>query len=172
MHSGADTGAPWALPERYMEMMPVEQADALRAAILAYLKRHGRAAKSVIMEAIQPPRPDTFQKALDYLAITQTIYVDQTAGSRDPVYFSNGQLAHATGQVDVACGPHKFVIRSYDDRLAGKRITVTQYAQLPSNQLKPVSGISFDWQDLPRIIEALSQVADGLKLYGSKGGNA
>ena len=29
-----------------------------------------------------------------------------------------------------------------------------------------MSGIRFDWQDLPEIIEALSQVADGLNLYG------
>lgn len=153
---------PWVLPERYNGMLPPEQTDALRGAILAYLRSHGRAARSVLFDQIQPPRRETFQKAIDFLATTQQIYVDFATGSRDPVYYTNGRLAHPVGEREIMCGPNTYVIAAYEDKLAGRTITLTQFAQLPNGDRRPMSGIRFDWQDLPTIIDALSDAKEGL----------
>lgn len=163
--SSAPAGGTWALPQRYKDMPPSEQAEALKNSVMEYLRINGFGARSVMLAAIDPPRTDTFQKTLDYLTTTQHIYVDRTTGSRDPVYFHNGRLAHPTGQKDLQLGRHQYVIRSYDDRLAGRTVTITQYAIQPSGETRPMSGIRLDWTDLPSFIETLSEVADGLHVY-------
>ena len=145
----------WVLPEDYTQLPPLEQVQELRSAILAYLQAHGSAAKSLIAKEIGVRRPDTFTKALDYLATTQQIYVDWAAGSRDPIYYSNGRLAHPSSQTSLNCGRYEYVVRAYDDRLAGKAVTVTQYALLPSGDRRALGGIRLDWQDLEGLIKRL-----------------
>lgn len=163
-HDRGAVSQSWVLPVKYGELSPGEQTETLRGAILAYLKVQGRAAKSVLKANIQPPRMDTFQKALDFLTTTQQIYLDQAGGSRDPVYYSNGRLAHPLGQDELVLGPNVYQIAAFDDRLAGKTVTLTQYALLPSGDRKPISGIRLDWQDLPAIIDLLSNAADSLHI--------
>lgn len=154
--SETTTRPPWVLPERYSQMNPQEQSAALRSAIVAYLETRGPAAKSVITREIRAPRPDTLQKALDFLATTQQIYVDAFSGSRDPTYSPNGRLAHPMAQRIVDCGLNQYVIRAYEDRLRGKYITITQYTVLPSGERKPQGGIRLDWVDIAKLIQDLS----------------
>lgn len=146
----------WSLPERYNELPPQEQARVLRSAILSYLHHHHRAAKSVLVKEIAAPRADTLQKALDYLATTQQIYCDETSGSRDRVYSSNGRLAHPGGEQIVDCGRVQYAIRTYNDRWAGLALTITQYAVEPSGGRKPVGGVRIDSRDLPLLLSALT----------------
>ncbi len=153
---------PWALPERYAQLPPLEQVKELRSAIRSYLQAHGSAAKSVIYRDILARRTDTFNRALEYLATTQQIYVDTAAGSRDPIYYSNGRLAHQGSQTTLDCGRYSYVIRAYDDRLAGKSVTITQYAVLPSGDTRALGGLRLDWQDLDGLIDRLSQTAASL----------
>lgn len=160
--SGVVRGRSWALPEGYTQLPPLEQVKELRSAIKSYLEANGSAAKSVIYRDILARRTDTFNRALDYLATTQQIYVDSAAGSRDPIYYSNGRLAHQGGQTTLDCGRYAYVIRAYDDRLAGKSITITQYAVLPSGDRNPLGGLRLDWQDLGGLIERLQQTAAAL----------
>lgn len=161
--SGLVLERPWALPEDYAQLPPMEQVAELRAAILAYLQTHGSSAKSIIAKEIGVRRPDTFNRALDYLSTTQQVYVDSAAGSRDPIYYSNGRLAHPSSQTSLNCGRYEFVVRAYDDRLAGKTVTVTQYALLPSGDRKALGGIRLDWQDLDGLISRLSTTLESLQ---------
>jgi hypothetical protein len=154
---------PWVLPEDYAQLPPLEQVAELRSAIIAYLQAHGSAAKSIIAKEIGVRRPDTFTRALDYLSTTQQVYVDAAAGSRDPIYYSNGRLAHPSSQTSLNCGRYEFVVRAYDDRLAGKTVTVTQYALLPSGDRRALGGIRLDWQDLDGLIEKLSTTLTSLR---------
>jgi hypothetical protein len=153
----------WALPVKYPELAPTEQAKALRRAILSYLQAHGSAAKSVLVKELRVPRPDTLQKALDYLATTQQIYFEATSGSRDRIYCSNGRLAHPEAERIVDCGKIQYSIRSYNDRWAGVAITITQYAVQPSGEKKPVGGIRIDWRDIGALVEALGKGQVGLE---------
>lgn len=163
--SDPSAGKPWVLPEDYAQLPPLEQVSELRLAILAYLREHGSAAKSAIAKEIGVRRLDTFTKALDHLSITQQIYVDVAAGSRDPIYYSNGRLAHHTGQSTLDCGRYRYVIRAYDDRLAGKTATITQYAVLPSGDQRALGGIRLDWQDLTGLVAMLQETAKSLSEY-------
>jgi hypothetical protein len=172
--SGASQSRTWALPEGYAQLPPLEQVKELRSAIRSYLETHGSAAKSVIYRDILARRTDTFNRALEYLATTQQIYVDSAAGSRDPIYYSNGRLAHQGSQTTLDCGRYSYVIRAYDDRLAGKSVTITQYAVLPSGDTKALGGLRLDWQDLDGLIERLKQTAASLSdaaLEQSRGGS-
>lgn len=159
---------PWTLPVQYAQMTSREQAAALRSSILLYLQAHGSAAKSVMVAEIRPPRQDTFQRALEFLATTQQIYLDSTSGSRDPTYHSNGRLAHPSGQRVIDCLRYQYAIRSYDDRWAGKTVTVTQYAVLPSGEKRPVGGIRVDREDVRTLIEGLQGTIDALQDGGSE----
>jgi len=160
--------APWALPVRYNELSPIEQAKALRAAVLAYLQARGSAAKSILVKELAVPRADTLQKALDYLSATQQIYLDATSGSRDRIYHSNGRLAHPGAERIVDCGKIQYVIRSYNDRWAGQALTITQYAVQPSGERNPVGGIRVDWRDVEALAPALreSKTALGVVVSG------
>jgi len=162
LYSGDVRSRPWTLPEGYTQLPPLEQVKELRSAIRSYLENHGSAAKSVIYRDILARRSDTFNRALEYLATTQQIYVDSAAGSRDPIYYSNGRLAHPGSQTSLDCGRYSYVIRAYDDRLAGKSVTITQYAVLPSGDTKALGGLRLDWQDLPGLIDHLKQTAASL----------
>jgi hypothetical protein len=153
----------WALPERYPRLTSREQATAIRASILLYLQAHGSAAKSVLIRELHVARPETVQKALDFLSTTQQVYLDATSGSRDPTYHSNGRLAHASGQRTVDCIRFQYVIRSYDDRWAGKAITVTQYAVMPSGDKKPLGGIRVDQEDVPELMKGLEETVAALR---------
>ena len=153
---------PWALPEQYSSLPAREQADALRTAVRLYLQAHGSAAKWVIHRDLRPPRPETLQKALDYLSTTQQIYLDATSGSRDPTYHSNGRLAHPSGQRTIDCIRFQYVIRSYDDRWAGKAVTITQHAVMPSGDRKPLGGIRVDREDVPELIRGLQDTLAAL----------
>jgi hypothetical protein len=132
---------------------------------LSYILAHGSAAKSVIAREIGVRRPDTFSKALDHLAITQQIYVDTAAGSKDPIYYSNGRLAHPGSQTTLDAGRYQYAIRAYDDRLAGKSVTITQYAVLPSGDRRALGGIRLDWQDLSGLIQKLQETSTSLRDY-------
>src|SRR2546426_145042 len=116
----------WRLPGRYAEMNPREQAAVLRDAVLAYVEHNGPAARSVVQRSIGAPRNDTVQKAIEVLMRTQKVYVDMSLGSRDPIIYPNGRLAHPVGQRVVECFRRRYVIRAYDDRLAGKTVTITE----------------------------------------------
>lgn len=162
-NSGQFAERPWVLPEDYAQLPPLEQVAELRGAILAYLGAHGSAAKSIIAKEIGVRRPDTYTRALDYLATTQQVYVDAAAGSRDPIYYSNGRLAHPSSQTSLNCGRYEYVVRAYDDRLAGKTVTVTQYALLPSGDRRALGGIRLDWQDLDGLIGSLTATLESLR---------
>lgn len=154
-HTEDEPPGPWALPVRYDELTPSEQAKALRASILSYLQAHGSAAKSVLVKELGAPRPDTLQKALDYLSTTQQIYFEATSGSRDRIYYSNGRLAHPGAERLVDCGKIVYAVRSYNDRWAGAAVTITQYAIQPTGDRKPVGGIRIDWRDMREVIGAM-----------------
>lgn len=153
---------PWTLPEKYAELPSREQSAVLRSSILLYLREHGSAARSVMLKDVAPPRADTFYKALDHLATTQQIYLDSTSGSRDPTYRSNGRLAHPSGQRTIDCIRYHYVIRSYDDRWAGKAVTITQYAVLPSGDKNVVGGIRVDREDLPELVRGIKETYEAL----------
>lgn len=146
----------WSLPEQYSQLTPREQTDAVRASVLLYLQAHGSAAKSVLARELDSARPETIQRALDFLATTQQIYLDATSGSRDPTYHSNGRLAHSSGQRTVDCIRFQYAIRSYDDRWAGKAITITQYAVMPSGDKRPLGGIRIDQEDVHELVKELN----------------
>lgn len=153
----------WRLPTRYSDLPPRDQQEILRAAVQQYLRAHGKAARSAIADAIDAPRNETLYKALDYLATTQQIYVDATAGSKDPTYYSNGKLAHDKAQAVVEAGLSQFVIRAWDDRLAGKTLTITQYTLSPTQEPKPVSGIRIDWEDAEELIAGLQSIIESVR---------
>lgn len=153
----------WSLPERYNELPPHEQARVLRSAILAYLRAHGSAAKSVLVKELSAPRADTLQKALDYLSTTQQIYCDDTSGSRDRVYSSNGRLAHPGGERIVDCGRVQYAIRAYNDRWAGIALTITQYAVEPSGEKRPIGGIRVDLRDASTLLQAFTASSAALE---------
>lgn len=144
-------------------MTPKEQTSTLRASILLYLQAHGSAAKSVLTREMHAARPETIQRALDFLSTTQQVYLDATSGSRDPTYHSNGRLAHASGQRTIDCIRFQYVIRSYDDRWAGKAITVTQFAVMPSGDKKPLGGIRIDQEDVPELLKGLEETVTALR---------
>jgi hypothetical protein len=165
--TSGSTRQPWTLPVQYVHLTSREQAAALRSSILLYLQAHGSAAKSVLVSEIRPPRQDTFQRALDFLATTQQVYLDSTSGSRDPTYHSNGRLAHPSGQRVIDCIRYQYAIRSYDDRWAGKTVTITQYAVLPSGEKRPVGGIRIDREDVRTLIEGLKGTIEALEEAGT-----
>ena len=55
------------------------------------------------------------------------------------------------------------MVRAYDDRLAGKSVTITQYAIFPSGDRRALGGIRLDWQDLKGLIERLDTTLTSLR---------
>ena len=143
----------FSLPERYSELSPLDKREALKTAILALLKFRGTitgVSRSELKANIDPKgivNYNTWDKALDHLTTTQQIYVDSGPGSRDPVYYPNGRMAHPMLQKMLETLLHKYTVRAYDTRF-GKTITITQYSKTVSGEEIPVAGIRLDWQDL------------------------
>lgn len=161
----------FSLPERYSELSPLDKREALKTAILALLKFRGTitgVSRSELKANIDPKgivNYNTWDKALDYLTTTQQIYVDSGPGSRDPVYYPNGRMAHPMLQKMLDTLLHKYTVRAYDTRF-GKTITITQYSKTVSGEEIPVAGIRLDWQDLEAFISMLN---DELRALGERG---
>lgn len=161
----------FSLPERYSELSPLDKREALKTAILALLKFRGiitGVSRSELKANIDPKgivNYNTWDKALDHLTTTQQIYVDSGPGSRDPVYYPNGRMAHPMLQKMLETLLHKYTVRAYDTRF-GKTITITQYSKTVSGEEIPVAGIRLDWQDLEAFISMLN---DELRALGERG---
>ena len=160
----------FSLPERYSELSPLDKREALKTAILALLKFRGitGVSRSELKANIDPKgivNYNTWDKALDYLSTTQQIYVDSGPGSRDPVYYPNGRMAHPMLQKMLETLLHKYTVRAYDTRF-GKTITITQYSKTVSGEEIPVAGIRLDWQYLEAFISMLN---DERRALGERG---
>ncbi|MHB8397233.1 MAG: hypothetical protein ACYDAZ_08505 [Thermoplasmataceae archaeon] len=159
------------LPERYSELSPLDRREALKTAILALLKFRGTVtgvSRSELKANIDPKgivNYNTWDKALDHLTTTQQIYVDSGPGSRDPVYYPNGRMAHPMLQKMLETLLHKYTVRAYDTRF-GKTITITQYSKTVSGEEIPVAGIRLDWQDLEPFISMLNEELRALEERG------
>lgn len=62
---------------------------------------------------------------------------------------------------------YQYAIRSYDDRWAGKTVTITQYAVLPSGEKRPVGGIRVDREDIRTLIDGLKGTFEALEESGA-----
>lgn len=157
----ATARASWTLPNRYADMMPQEQADTLRACILRFLSQNGPAPASLIANEVGA-NVDSVRRALDYLATTQHLYMESW-DSFHKVYYPNGRLAHTLLQGEVACGRTEYVIRTYDDRLTGRNLTVTEYRTLPTGERVARGGIRIDLVDLPALLNELHRISDAVQ---------
>lgn len=159
------------LPERYSDLSPLDKREALKTSILALLKFRGTVtgvSRSELKANIDPKgivNYNTWDKSLDHLTTTQQIYVDSGPGSRDPVYYPNGRMAHPMLQKVLETLLHKYTIRAYDTRV-GKTITITQYSKTVSGEEIPVAGIRLDWQDLEDFISMLIEELKALEERG------
>jgi hypothetical protein len=157
----ADESASWRLPLKWTEMSPNEQSETMRACILRFLESVQRAKLADITAALGATNPTTVQRQLRYLAATQQIYSD--AYRRDPVYFRNGRLAHHTLQVNVPAGIREYVIRTYNDNLTGRYLTVTECAVSPLGDKIPKSGIRIDLVDLDTVLRELARISQSVR---------
>ena len=153
-----DGRAPWALPEKYLELSAREQGVTLRNSILRFLRERGPATSAAIGKEIEAPNPDSVKKVLEGLAMTQQVYLEQYPGS-NPIFFPNGRLAHPLLQGQVQAGRREYVIRTYVDRLTGRNLTLTEYLVSPSGEKTPRGGIRIDLVDLDALIEELRRIS-------------
>ncbi|HKJ96975.1 MAG TPA: hypothetical protein VJ944_04465 [Thermoplasmataceae archaeon] len=159
------------LPEKYSDLSPLDKREALNSSILALLKVRGTVtgvSKSELKANIDPHgivNYNTWSKALDHLTTTQQVYVDSASGSRDPVYYPNGRMAHPKLQKMFDTLLHKYTVRAYDTRL-GKTITITQYSKTVSGDEFPIAGIRLDWQDMRGFIAMLEEELKSLEDRG------
>lgn len=146
----------WRLPEKYRDLPPTEQAAALRACILNFLEAVERATLSEISTALGAPYEPTVRRQVQYLAATQQLYVDPVG--RDPTYFRNGRLAHPTLQVNIPAGLSHYAVRTYNDPLTGKYVTLTEFSRSALGELKAKGGIHVDLVDLETLIRQLDRI--------------
>ena len=159
--SPADT---WRLPLAYKDMNSTDQSAAMRAAILRFLDSAGKATATEIIAAIgaQTGQEATVRRHLKYLASTQQVYYEPIG--RDPIYYRNGRLAHPTLQANVRAGPRReYVIRTYNDALTGKTVTITEFAISPLGEQQAKSGVRIDLADLDAILEELTRIREKAK---------
>lgn len=156
-YSNDDQIYSWSLPEKYSGLPNSEKAVVIRHAVLSLLKAKGAASKSVISREIGVASLDTVQKALNYLVTTQQIYFDPAGGSKDPVYYPNGRLAHPRAQRMLDGIGRKYVIRAYDDYRNGVSITVTEYSNTTFGESEALGGIRIDLRDLKKFISELEE---------------
>jgi hypothetical protein len=156
-----DNSAQWRLPLKWGDMSPNEQAETMRACILRFLESVQRAKIGDIVTALGATNSNTVQRQLRFLSATQQVYVD--AYRRDPVYFRNGSLAHPTLQVNVPAGIHEYIIRTYNDRLTGRYVTITECAVSPLGEKSPKSGIRVDLADLDTLIRELARISQSAR---------
>jgi hypothetical protein len=147
----------WALPLRYEEMSPQEQASAVRSSILRFIDEVGRARAGDICDALGLPRKsESWRKQLRYLCATQQLYSDNVG--RDPTYYRNGRLAHPLLQSNFEAGTRAYSVRTYSDSMTGRYVTITEYAVSPLGEKTPKSGIRIDVVDLERFYQELSRI--------------
>lgn len=153
----------WTLPEKYSEMQNSEKSVVLRAAILNLVKAKGAVSRSAIAHEISIPNADTLSKALNYLVTTQQIYFDPSGGSRDPVFYPNGRLAHPRAQRVFEGTGRRYVLRAYDDYRKGTSITITEYSLTTLGESEPLGGIRLDADILEKFIEELKAEKEALR---------
>lgn len=156
-----DASARWRLPLKWDEMSPVEQSETMRACILRFLESAKRARLADVVTALGATNPTTVQRQLRYLSATQQIYSEPYR--RDPVYFRNGALAHPTLQVNIPAGIREYVLRTYDDDLTGRYVTITECTVSPLGEKSPKSGIRVDLADLDALISELSRISRSVR---------
>ena len=152
-----DTSARWRLPLKWADMSPAEQSETMRACILRFLETAKRARLADVVAALGAPNPTTVQRQLKYLAATQQVYSEPYR--RDPVYFRNGALAHPTLQVNIPAGIREYVLRTYNDDLTGRYVTITELTVSPLGEKNPKSGIRVDLADLDALIRELARIS-------------
>lgn len=156
------------IPDKYSELSSFDKRGVLRSAILNVLNRQGFTtgiSRSELKSRVDPlgtVNYDTFGKALDYLLTTQQIYLDAAPGSRDPILYPNGRMAHPKLQKMMDTLLSKYIVRAYDNRF-GKTVTITQYSKTVSGEETATGGIRFDWQDLGEFIRMLDAEYKQLK---------
>ena len=146
----------WRLPERYKDLPPSEQTASMRGCILNFLEKVERATLSEIVTAIGAPYEPTVRRQIQQLSATQQLYVDPIG--RDPVYFRNGRLAHPTLQSNIPAGLSEYAVRTYNDPLTGKYVTVTEFSRSSLGELKAKGGIHVDLADLPTLVAQLGRI--------------
>jgi hypothetical protein len=161
----------FTLPEGYGSLPKEDRAEVLRSSIMLALNVRGTAtgmSRSELKSLIDPKdtvNHYTWSNALEFLVTTQQIYYDAAPGSRDPIFYPNGRMAHPKMQKTLDTWLHKYVVRAYDGRL-GKTITLTQYTKSVSGEDIPISGIRVDWQDLGGLIKLLREELTEMKGTG------
>lgn len=151
----------WQLPINYSDMSPLEQAAALRSSILGYLDTVGRARAADVISALGATNEKTVRRQLEHLAATQHIYSDNLG--RDALYARNGKLAHPLLQAVVHAGLRDYVLRTYNDALTGRYLTVTEYSVTPLGEKVAKSGIRIDIVDLEVLVQGLQRIVTELK---------
>lgn len=133
----------------------------MRACIMAFLAACGRATAREIATALQATNEATVRRQVTYLASTQAIYVDMVG--RDPIYYANGKMAHPLLQRNLRAGLTEFAFRTYNDRLSGRALTITEYGITPSGEPRPKSGIRVDLADLGQFIQELREIYERIE---------
>ncbi len=156
-----DASARWRLPLKWEDMSPAEQSETMRACVLRFLEAVKRARLADVVTALGATNPTTVQRQLKFLAATQQIYSEPYR--RDPVYFRNGALAHPTLQSNIAAGIREYVLRTYNDDLTGRYVTITECTVSPLGEKNPKSGIRVDVADLDALIRELVRISQSVR---------
>ncbi len=152
----------WTLPSGYLRMTSREQAGVLRACILRFLKHNPPASKSIIVREIGAPNRESVQKALDYLSQTKQIY-SMSFGGRDSLYAGNGKLGHPLLQGRLVCGGKEYHLRTYEDRISGKNLVITEYHVGHDRQKRATGGIRMDFVDMDSFLGELQRILEMAK---------
>lgn len=156
MSQGNLPESPWHLPSRYLHMGPNDQVSATRNCILTFLEHSGRATLSEIVAALGAPSDKTVRKQVQYLAATQQLYVDPVG--RDPLYYRNGRMAHPLLQANVHALLADYAIRTYNDPLTGKYVTITEYVRTSLGEPRAKGGVRVSLSDLSAFIDELTRI--------------
>ena len=159
---------PWILPNDYSAMGPNEKKIAMRSCILNLLENKGRLTVKDVAASIGASKSqvNTIRKHLRYLASTQQVYLDPIG--RDPIYFRNGKLAHPLLQRSIPANETEYVLKTYDDDLTGRFLTITEFSVSPTGSFNAKGGLHIKLTDLGFFINELIDLRDNFHLLNEK----
>lgn len=158
----------YSLPPDYERLSPLRKQDVLRAAILRYLDSVGRANSREVKDAIGAPNQATVTNLLRSMMAKKQIY-GEPRGSKEWDFMPNGRLGHPLLQSELELGlTTRFEFRTYDDRLQGKHLCITEYRYGPHREIYSTGGVRVDLAELDTFIQKLQEIKEAYVAVGSQ----